>query len=95
MKRNQEFFGDRELALIYIARKLKEALKLETVLTSAGLDYLVEADSYRGGLIFVTERIGAFFYVVPEMEEAARQLLAANGYRPFEKLGPPSGSPGA
>lgn len=94
MRRTQEFFGDQELALIYIAKKLKEALKLEALLTGAGLDYLVEADSYRGGLIFVTERIGAFFYVVPEMEEAARRLMAANGYRPFEKLGPPPESPG-
>jgi hypothetical protein len=94
MKQNAEFFGDQELVLIYIAKKLKEALKLESQLTSAGLDYLVEADSYRGGLIFVSQRIGAFFYVLPAAEDAARQLLVANGYRPFERLEPPPGSQG-
>jgi hypothetical protein len=92
MKQNAEFFGEQELVLIYIAKKLKEALKLESQLTSAGLDYLVEADSYRGGLIFVSQRIGAFFYVQPAVEEAARQVLVANGYRPFEKLEQPPDS---
>ena len=86
MKQDAEFFGDDvELALIYIAKRLKEALKLEEVLNTAGLDYLVEPDRYRGGLIFQTERIGAFFYVVPDKEEEARQLLEAQGYKPYLK----------
>ena len=40
--REPDFFEDRELSLIYIAKKLKEALALEQLLTEAGLDYLVE-----------------------------------------------------
>ncbi len=90
MKQNAEFFGERELALIYIAKRLNEALALEGLLTAASFDYLVEADRYRGGLIFQTERVGAFFYVAPEAEAAARSLMAANGYKPYEPLRPSS-----
>lgn len=75
-----------ELALIYVARKLKEALALESVLTSAGVDYLVEPDTYTGGIVFRSERVGAFFYVAPESAEAARRVLSEHGYRPQEQL---------
>jgi hypothetical protein len=84
MRRPAEFFGEQELALIYIAKKLNEALRLEGLLTSAGYDYLVEADKYRGGFIFQSERVGAFFYVTPAAETAARQFLAGSGYRPYD-----------
>lgn len=86
MKQPAEFFGDRELALIYIAKRLKDALKLEAALTAAGFEYLVEADRYRGGFLFVSERVGAFFYVVPEDEDRARALLRGQGWKPFEPL---------
>lgn len=84
MRQEPEFFGETELSLLYIAKKLKEALKLEETLTEAGLDYLVEPDTYRGGLIFASERVGAFFYVAPEKMEEARELLKANRYKPYE-----------
>ena len=87
MRQSAEFFGSQELALVYIAKKLNQALKLEALLTSAGYDYLVEADSYRGGFVFQSERVGAFFYVAPAAENAAREFLSANGYRPYEPLG--------
>ena len=83
MQRDIEFFGDSDLELIYIAKRLKEALKLEEQLTQAGYDYLVEADKYRGGLIFQTERIGAFFYVAPERAGDARGFLRSQGYKPY------------
>lgn len=86
MRQTAEFFGDQEMALIYIARKLNEALRLEALLAGAGYDYLVEADSYRGGLVFQTERIGAFFYVSPSAENAARGYLEANGFRPYQPV---------
>lgn len=87
MRREPDFFGDQELVLVYIAKKLREALKLESLLTGAALDYLVEPDHYTGGLIFRTERIGAFFYVAPEMVQATCQLLSGHGYRPYKPLG--------
>jgi hypothetical protein len=84
MRREAEFFGDVELSLLYVAKKLKEALALEEVLTGADVEYLVEPDTYRGGMIFVSERIGAFFYVVPDRLDAAHDILRANKYKPYE-----------
>jgi hypothetical protein len=82
--REPEYFGDQELSLIYVAKKLKEALALEQLLTEAGLDYLVEPDRYSGGIIFRSERVGAFFYVAPLDETAAREAMRGAGYKPYE-----------
>ena len=84
MRQEPEFFGEAELSLLYIAKKLREALKLEETLTEAGLDYLVEPDTYRGGIIFASERVGAFFYVTPEQLNEARELLRTHRYKPYE-----------
>lgn len=84
MRREPEFFGDRELALIYIAKRLDEALKLEDLLTRAEVEYFVEADRYRGGVVFQSERVGAFFYVEGEQESRVREYLSANGVAPWE-----------
>jgi hypothetical protein len=83
MRQDPDFFGDTELSLLYIAKKLKEALAVEDVLTKAKLEYLVEPDTYRGGIIFASERIGAFFYVMPESLEQAQEVLTANSYKPY------------
>ena len=80
-----EHFGDQDLALIYIAKKLNEALRLETLLTDAGFDYLVEPDKYMGGIIFRAERVGAFFYVAPGDEGAAKDTLTRSGFRPHSE----------
>lgn len=84
MRREPDFFEDKEPQLIYIAKKLKESLALEDVLTKGGIDYLVEPDRYRGGFIFQSERIGAFFYVMPEHAEPARALMVAHRYKALE-----------
>jgi len=81
MRREPDFFGDQELVLIYIAKRLKEALALERLLTDYSVDYLVEPDTYTGGVIFRTTRTGAFFYVQGSIAERARMLLSENGYR--------------
>lgn len=83
MKQDASFFEDKEPVLIYIAKKLKDALRLESIFTAAGLDYGVEADEYRGGVVFSTVRTGAFFYVLPESAEAARALMRRNQYQPY------------
>jgi hypothetical protein len=84
MRQEPEHFGDVELALVFVAKKLKEALALEKLLTDAGLDYLVEPDKYRGGIIFQTERIGAFFYVAPENQGAAKDAMLRGGFTPYD-----------
>jgi hypothetical protein len=81
MRRDADFFEDRELDLIYIAKKLKDALRLESVLTEAGIDYAVEPDRYVGGVIFRSERVGAFFYVAPELTEQVHEIMHRHGFR--------------
>ena len=84
MRREPDYFGDdNELTLVYVAKKLNEALRLEKLLTDAGLDYLVEPDKYRGGLIFQSERVGAFFYVAPQNDGAVRDVMHRGGFAPY------------
>jgi hypothetical protein len=87
MRREPEFLGENDGVLVYIARKLREALALEQLLTESGVDYVVEADHYYGGFIFQTARIGAFFYVRPDAVDLTRDLLVRNGYRPYKPQG--------
>ena len=82
MKQDASFFEGHEPILIYIAKRLKDALRLESILTAAGLDYGVEADEYRGGVLFSRVRIGAFFYVRPDVVGAAHDIMRRNGYTP-------------
>ncbi len=82
MKKDADYFEGTEPDLIFVAKRLKDAIGLEAVLTGAGLDYAVEADEYEGGMIFKSKRIGAFFYVRPETREAALALMLEKGYVP-------------
>jgi hypothetical protein len=81
MRRDADYFEDREMDLIYIAKKLEEALRLESAFTESGVDYAVETDNYTGGVIFRSERVGAFFYVLPETAPQARQIMQQHGFR--------------
>jgi hypothetical protein len=47
------------------------------------VDFGVEADEYRGGVVFVSTRIGAFFYVLSDAVEAARAAMERAGYKPY------------
>ena len=80
MRKEPEEFGEAEMSLIHVARKLKEALRVEDVLTSAGFDYVVEPDEYTVGTIFRRRRTGAFFYVAVHDEPTARDLLRRDGF---------------
>jgi hypothetical protein len=82
MKRDATFFEGTEPELIFVAKRLRDAVSLESVLSDAGIDYAVEADEYAGGLLFRTMRVGAFFYVRPESRERALALMLASGYVP-------------
>ena len=84
MKQDASYFEGKEPALVYIAKKLNDALRLESILAGAGVDFGVEADEYRGGIIFRTVRAGAFFYVLPESLAAAHEVMRRNGYKPYE-----------
>jgi hypothetical protein len=84
MRQEALFFEGKDPVLVYIAKRLNDALRLEALLSTAGVDYGVEADEYRGGFIFQRVRTGAFFYVLPDAVEAAHGVMRENGYRPAE-----------
>ena len=42
-------------------------------------------EKYRGGVLFVSERVGAFFYVCPKDVENAGKLLLEAGYKPYRE----------
>lgn len=83
MRQEPEFFGEAEMELVFMARRLREALKLEDLFTEAGVDYVVETGSYTGGLLFKRELAGAFFYVLPGEAERARAVLVQNRMKPY------------
>jgi hypothetical protein len=87
MKQDASFFEGKEPALVYIAKRLKDALRLESILNEAGMDYGVEVDRYRGGIIFRGERAGAFFYVLEDAAENARDIMRQHGYKPHIEAG--------
>ena len=83
MKREAGFFEGKSPVLVYIAKRLKDALRLEQLLEEAGLDFGVEADEYRAGVVFRTVRAGAFFYVLPESVDRAFDVMQLAGYTPY------------
>ena len=85
VRKEPEDFDGRDLSLIHVAKKLKHALRLEHLLTEAGLDYLVQPEEYSAGMIFRTKRVGAFFYVLSHDDAAAREVLRRGGLTPFEQ----------
>lgn len=84
MKKDADHFDGVEPDLIFVAKKLNDAVELESVLDNAGIDYAVEPDHYPGGVIFKSMRVGAFFYVRPEAREAAVAAMLRNGYVPVQ-----------
>jgi hypothetical protein len=82
MKQEAAFFEGKDAVLIYIAKKLRDALRLETALSEGGIDYGVETDEYSGGMVFKSVRTGAFFYVLRDSVAAAHQLMQQAGFKP-------------
>jgi hypothetical protein len=85
MKREADYFDGVEPELIFVAKRLRDAIRLEAALTAAGIDYAVEPDEYEGGIIFRSRRVGAFFYVRPEFRESAVAVMLENGYVPVKE----------
>jgi hypothetical protein len=73
-----------ESKLIYIAKRLADGERLEAVFTKAGIEYEVEPDTFQGGVIFRSTRVGAFFYVTPESWERAAAVMSENGFTPLK-----------
>lgn len=67
---------------VYVARSLAEAQRVEAAFTAAGLAYEAEPDTFQGGIIFRSTRVGVFFYVEPDLRERAFGVLKDSGFRP-------------
>lgn len=63
---------------VFIAAKLREALRVEEILTAAAVDYAVEIEPF-GTSIFFTRRNGAAFYVESDQAGYCRARLAQEG----------------
>ncbi len=81
MKQDASFFEGQEADLVYIAKRLRDAVEVEKVFEAADLDFGVETDTYQGGIVFRSERVGAFFYVLPESGPKARKVLKEIGFK--------------
>lgn len=82
MRQDAEFFGEAELPLLYMASRLRDALKVEEVLNAAGVDYLLETGKYISGFLMRRELTGAFFYVTEADVQRAREVLLQNRFKP-------------
>jgi len=87
MKQEAAFFEGKEPVLVFIAKRLRDALRLEAALAEAGVEYGVEADEYRGGVVFRSVRAGAFFYVLPDSVKAAHEVISRAGFKPYVDVG--------
>ena len=86
MRRDPDFFGETELVLVYMAKRLKHALAIEKIFDEGGVDYFLETGSYLSGLLFRTSKVGVYFYTTAPDEKHALALLAACGFRVEAKL---------
>lgn len=71
-------FTDREIARVFMARDVAEAQQVESLLTTDGIDYAIEVESF---VIppFRIERTGVAFYVLAEQADASRELCTRDG----------------
>jgi len=83
MRREAEFFGDEELVLLYVATRLKRALVVEEILDAAAIDYAVVLETFTSGILFRSNRVGAFFYVPAGSKDTARTLMLQRGFKPY------------
>jgi len=81
MRREPDFFGEEELTLVYLARRLKDALAVEQIFDASGLDYALETGPYQSGLLFRSSKVGVYFYVRPQDAAQAMTALSQHSRR--------------
>ena len=86
MRRDPVEYDGQEVELVYIAASLGEAHRIESILDNQGIDYTIEVEHYRSGIIFASVRAGAFFYVALESAGRSRETLKQFGYKVQEPL---------
>jgi hypothetical protein len=69
-----------DLERVFMARTLRQARKIEALLTGAGVDYTVQVEPYGRSLLFGTIRHGAAFYVSAAHALSCRERLVSAGF---------------
>jgi hypothetical protein len=65
---------------IFIARTVRQARRVEELLTEAGVDYVVQVEPYSRSILFGTIRHGAAFYVSASHAAQSRERLIGTGF---------------
>jgi hypothetical protein len=80
---DQEQLADHDCVRVYIAGRLREARRVEQVLTDHGVDYYVEMERFERRLFGVIRReyTGVAFYVPATSADACRARLRDAGLR--------------
>ena len=86
MRHDPTEYEGRDLELIYIAGRVDEAKRIEAILDEQGIDYTIQVEQYRAGVIFASVRAGVFFYGLPELAGRSRQTLKQLGYKVQELI---------
>ena len=69
----------RELRLVYIAGNVRDAGNAERLLTTLGVDYALDLESFTKGALFGGEYVGLFFYVPTEQYAVCKEYLVRHG----------------
>ncbi|HUE89818.1 MAG TPA: hypothetical protein VMO26_27385 [Vicinamibacterales bacterium] len=64
---------------IALARTLRDAKTVEDLLTQAGVDYVVQVETYAHSFLFGTPRHGAVFYVTASQASYCRARMSDAG----------------
>ncbi len=70
MRQPPEFFGEQDLELLYIAKKLDDAIRLEAVLDEAGAGLSRGAGQVQGRPHFPVRANRSLFHTAPEQSGA-------------------------
>jgi hypothetical protein len=78
-----EAFSDKQVEPVYVAATLREARRVEEVLTRQGIEYAVEVEPFVRYLFLLIPRVhaGATFYVLSDQRVFCRKALESAGLR--------------
>jgi len=76
-----ETFGDAEVAVVYIAGRLREGKRVEQILSGHKIDYSVDSEPFLRYLLGIlpVEYEGVGFYVLSSQAEFCRSVLRDAG----------------
>ena len=75
---HEETFGDRPIARIFFAARVREARRAEEALDARGIEYFVRLETW-GRTLFGSPRTGAAFYVDPDRADECEAALMTAG----------------